>query len=131
MVVCTRTTSSEALTMTGRMRACGQRSRLGRPGQLRRALASAVLLGSLLLVPVAEQSTTAYADQIDMSGEVTGPDVEGTIWLTFDPDGGDVTGRIEMMVTFDCRGKSRDEHHVLEIAKGHLDGDRLVATAVY
>jgi hypothetical protein len=36
-----------------------------------------------------------------------------------------------MTVTFDCRGKSRDEHHVMELAKGNVDGDRLVATAVY
>ena len=49
----------------------------------------------------------------------------------FYPNGGPVTGRVEMTVTFDCRGKTRDEHHVMELAKGSIDGDRLVATAVY
>ena len=60
-----------------------------------------------------------------------GADVEGTIWLTFDPNGGPLSGRIEMTVQFDCRGKIRDEHHILEITKGSIDGDRITATAVY
>ena len=83
-----------------------------------------------LLLPASPPST-AYADPIDVTGEVAGADVDGTIWLTFDPAGGPVTGRIEMTVTFDCRGKTREEHHVLELTKGSLNGDRLVATAVY
>jgi hypothetical protein len=109
--------------MTGRMRG-------GALGRLGRALASATLLGSTLLT-ASGQPVPAYADSMDVSGEVTGADVEGTIWLSFDPNGGEVTGRIEMTVTFDCRGKSRDEHHVMELTKGSIDGDRLVATAVY
>ena len=36
-----------------------------------------------------------------------------------------------MTVQFDCRGKIRDEHHVMEITKGSIDGDRITATAVY
>jgi hypothetical protein len=100
----------------------------GRSGGLRRvgrALAGAVLLAGLLL------PGSAFAEQIETSGEVVGADVEGTIWLTFDPAGGPVSGRIEMTVQFDCRGKTRDEHHILELTKGSIDGDRLVATAVY
>jgi hypothetical protein len=96
----------------------------------RALLSAALLLGALLLPPTALPGP-AYADPIETSGEVVGADVEGTIWLTFDPAGGPVTGRIEMTVQFDCRGKTRDEHHLLELAKGRLDGDRIVATAVY
>jgi hypothetical protein len=83
----------------------------------------------LLLLPAGPG--VARADTIEASGEVVGADVEGTIWLSFDPAGGPLTGRIEMTVEFDCRGKTRDEHHVLELTKGSVDGDRLVATAVY
>lgn len=99
--------------------------------RVRRALARAALIGGLLLVPATTGSPVAYADQVDIAGEVIGADVEGTIWLTFDPNGGPLTGRIEMTVQFDCRGKVRDEHHVLEITKGSIDGDRIQATAVY
>ena len=73
----------------------------------------------------------AHAEQVDTAGEVIGADVEGTIWLTFDPNGGPLTGRIEMTVQFDCRGRIRDEYHVMEITKGSIDGDRIQATAVY
>jgi hypothetical protein len=98
--------------------------------RLGRTLAGVALLGGLLLVPGAT-SRIAYAEQVGTSGEVIGADVEGTIWLEFDPAGGPLTGRIEMTVQFDCRGKTRDEHHVLEITKGRIDGDRIQATAVY
>ena len=100
------------------------------PGRVGRALAVSALLGGLLL-PSATRPDLAHAEQVDASGEVIGADVEGTIWLTFDPAGGTLSGRIEMTVQFDCRGKVRDEHHVLEITKGRLDGDRIQATAVY
>lgn len=105
-----------------------QRGRLGRLG---RAVAGAALLVGALLATSAAFPSAAHADQIETTGEVVGADVEGTIWLSFDPYGGPVTGRIEMTVTFDCRGKTRDEHHVMDLAKGTIDGDRLVATAVY
>lgn len=88
------------------------------------------LLSAGLLLPFSWPNL-AQADAIDASGEVVGADVQGTIWLTFDPGGGPLTGRIEMTVQFDCRGKSREEHHVLEITKGSVDGDRIAATAVY
>jgi hypothetical protein len=89
------------------------------------------MMASALLASPAASPSAAHADQIDVAGEVVGADVEGTIWLSFDPNGGPVTGRIEMTVTFDCRGKTRDERHVMELAKGNVTGDRLVATAVY
>jgi len=111
----------------GRVWGRGQRNGLRR---VRRALASAALIGGLLL-PYAARPNVAHAEQVDASGEVLGADVEGTIWLTFDPNGGSLTGRIEMTVQFDCRGKTRDEHHVMEITKGSIDGDRITATAVY
>ena len=107
----------------GQRRICGLR-------RVARALASAALVGGLLL-PAAASTPPAHAEQLDLSGEVIGADVEGTIWLNFDPVGGPLTGRIEMTVQFDCRGKLRDEHHVLEITKGRVDGDRIQATAVY
>ena len=108
----------------GRVRRSGLR-RVGR------ALARAALIGGLLLGPATAASPVVYAEQVDIAGEVIGADVEGTIWLTFDPNGGPLTGRIEMTVQFDCRGKIRDEHHVMEITKGRVDGDRIQATAVY
>ena len=95
-----------------------------------RALAGAVLAGALVLPP-ATAPRTAHAEQVDVSGEVIGADVEGTIWLNFDPNGGPLTGRIEMTVQFDCRGRIRDEFHVMEITKGRIDGDRIQATAIY
>jgi hypothetical protein len=98
-----------------------------RPGRIRTALASAALIGWALLLP----PTAVHADPVDVEGEVVGADVEGTIWLTFDPAGGPLSGRIEMSVQFDCRGKTRDEHHILELTKGRIDGDRIQATAVY
>lgn len=100
-------------------------------GRVGRALAGAALVGGLLLPAAAARPEVAYAEQVDTSGEVVGADVEGTIWLTFDPNGGPLSGRIEMTVQFDCRGKIRDEHHVLEITKGQIHGDRIQATAVY
>jgi hypothetical protein len=99
--------------------------------RLGQAFAGALLLSGLLLLPTGATPTTVHADQIGVSGEVIGADVEGTIWLDFDPKGGPLSGRIEMTVTFDCRGKIRDEHHILEITKGSVDGDRIQATAVY
>ena len=107
---------------------------IGRSGILRefeRAIGGALLAGSLLFLPPAATPPTVYAEQIGVSGEVIGADVEGTIWLEFDPNGGPLSGRIEMTVQFDCRGKIRDEHHVLEITKGKVEGDRISATAVY
>ena len=86
--------------------------------QLGRALAGAALIGGLLLP--AARPEVAHAEQVDTSGEVIGADVEGTIWLTFDPNGGPLTGRIEMTVRFDCRGRIRDEHHVMEITQGSI-----------
>ena len=94
-------------------------------------LAGAALLGGLLLAPTGASPGIVHAEQVGTAGEVIGADVEGTIWLEFDPAGGPLTGRIEMTVQFDCRGKTRDEHHVLEITKGRIDGDRVQATAVY
>jgi hypothetical protein len=114
--------------MTSQLRVHGQSGRLRRLG---RALASAALLGGVMLLPPAALPEAAHADPVDTSGEVVGADVEGTIWLNFDPAGGSLTGRIEMTVQFDCRGKTRDELHVLEITKGSIDGDRIQATAVY
>ena len=111
----------------GGLRGIGQGSGLRRVG---RALAGAALIVGLLL-PVAARPDVAHAEQVDTSGEVIGADVEGTIWLSFDPNGGPLSGRIEMTVQFDCRGKTRDEHHVMEITKGSIDGDRITATAVY
>lgn len=99
-------------------------------GRVGRVVAGAVLVGSLLL-PQAALPRNAYAEQVDTSGEVIGADVEGTIWLNFDPNGGPLTGRIEMTVQFECRGRIRDEFHVMEITKGYIDGDRIQATAVY
>ena len=99
-------------------------------GLVVRAVASTVLVGSLLL-PHTAWPEIAHAEQVDTSGEVIGADVEGSIWLNFDPNGGPLTGRIEMTVQFDCRGRIRDEFHVLEITKGQIDGDRIQATAVY
>jgi hypothetical protein len=107
------------------------RGRVSGLKRLGRALASAALLGGLLLAPPGAVPGIVYAEQVDTSGEVIGADVEGTIWLEFDPAGGPLTGRIEMTVQFDCRGKTRDEHHVLEITEGRIDGDRIQATAVY
>ncbi len=89
------------------------------------ALVGTMLLAGLLL------PDTAHAEWVETSGEVFGADVEGTIWLSFDSAGGSLTGRIEMTVQFDCRGRTRDERHVLELTKGRLEGDRVVATAVY
>lgn len=100
-------------------------------GRLERVLSSAAILAGLLLAPCITLPSEVSADQIDVTGEVVGADVEGTIWLSLDPGGGPVTGRIEMTVMFDCRGKARDERHVMELAEGSIDGDRLVATAVY
>jgi hypothetical protein len=114
--------------MVSRARERGRRSELWRLGQ---ALTGAVALSCALLLSPICNASAVYADTIDASGRVVGADVEGTIWLTFDPAGGPVTGRIEMTVQFDCRGKTREEHHVLELSKGNLDGDRLTATAVY
>jgi hypothetical protein len=88
-------------------------------------------LAGLLFVPPSVTPTPALAEQVGVAGEVIGADVEGTIWLDFDPNGGPLSGRIEMTVQFDCRGKVRDEHHILEITKGSIDGDRIQATAVY
>jgi hypothetical protein len=118
----------------GRGRVRGHRRTYGRGSGLRRvglALTSAALIGGLLFVPATAWSPLAYAEQVDSSGEVIGADVEGTIWLNFDPNGGPLSGRIEMTVQFDCRGKIRDEHHIMEITKGSIDGDRIQATAVY
>ena len=93
----------------------------------RRTLAS---LGAAVLLT--GNAATAYAEQLDVSGPVEGADIEaGTIWLSINRDDGSVTGRIEMDVRFDCRGRERTEHHVMEIARGRLDGGRLVATALY
>jgi hypothetical protein len=92
-----------------------------------RAGGTAAVVGMLLIVGV----TPADADTIGVSGEVIGADVEGTFWLEFDPDGGPVSGSIDMTVTFDCGGKSRQEHHLLDIVKGRIEDDRLQATAVY
>src|SRR5688572_16007703 len=129
--------------MTSQTRRCGQVGGLGQGSGLGqiwwgstlkrvgRALASAALIGGMLLLPVVVLPNTALAQQVDVSGEVIGADVEGTIWLNFDPAGGPMTGRIEMMVQFDCRGRIRDELHVMEITKGRIDGDRIQATAVY
>ena len=101
-------------------------------GPTRRAagwrLAVASLATALLL---AGHAGATHADTIEVTGPVDGADVEGTISLRINRDDGSVTGRIEMDVRFDCRGKARTERHVMEIAKGRLDGDRLVATAVY
>jgi hypothetical protein len=94
-------------------------------------LASAVMLAGATLMPGVALPGPAHADWIEASGEVVGADVEGTIWLSFDSSGGPLTGRIEMTVRFDCRGKIRDERHVLELTKGRIDGDRIIATAVY
>jgi hypothetical protein len=91
-----------------------------------RMLSVAAILAGAALLP-----GDVHAEWIETVGEVVGPDVEGTIWLGFDPSGGPVTGRIEMTVSFDCRGKIHDERHVLELAKGRVEGDRIVATAVY
>ena len=105
-----------------------------RRGVVRRlggTIAGTLLLCGPLFLPPGTVPTTAHAEQIGVSGEVIGADVEGTIWLDFDPNGGPLSGRIEMTVQFDCRGKIRDEHHVLEITKGSVDGDRIQATAVY
>ena len=102
----------------------------GRPGRLRRVLASTALLVGAVLAP-ATITSPAYAEQVDTSGQVVGADVEGTVWLQFDPAGGPLTGWIEMTVQFDCRGRTREEKHVLEITKGALNGDRITATAVY
>src|SRR5215207_3901507 len=101
--------------MTSRQRGSVRWGRLRRLG---RALASATVLVGMLMASSTASPSAAHADQIDVTGEVIGADVEGTIWLSFDPNGGPVTGRIEMTVTFDCRGKSRDEHHVMDLAKG-------------
>ena len=103
----------------------------GTIGRLARTLARASLLGGLLLLPPTALPRGAQADQIGAAGEVVGADVDGTIWLDFDPAGGPLSGRIEMTVRFDCRGKTREEHHVLEIAKGRVNGDRIQATAEY
>lgn len=119
--------------MSSQMRGHGQGQGQRREswlGQVRRPLAGAVMVGGLLL-PGMLVPAPVYAEQLDVSGEVIGADVEGTIWLNFDSAGGPVSGRIEMTVTFDCRGRLRDEHHVMEITKGQIDGDRLQATAVY
>jgi hypothetical protein len=107
------------------------RKRRGVWRRLRRNLTCALVLSGLLLLPSGATPPTVQADQIGASGEVIGADVEGTICLDFVPYGGALSGRIEMTVTFDCRGKIRDEHHVLEITKGSVDGDRIQATAVY
>jgi hypothetical protein len=88
------------------------------------ALLALILVGGALPAP-------AWADSIDTTGEVIGADVDGTIALQFDPGGGPVTGTIDMTVTFDCQGKTRYEHHLLDITKGTIDGDRITATAVY
>jgi hypothetical protein len=100
-----------------------------RNGAVRTALIALMLVGALLAGgPVPER---ALADPIGVSGEVIGADVEGTIWLEMDPGGGSVSGSNEMTVTFDCGGKTRQEHHLLDIVKGRIDGDRIQATAVY
>jgi hypothetical protein len=103
------------------------RDRLARAGQVWPGARLAAV--ALLLVVVL--TTPAHAEWIEASGEVVGADVEGTIWLTFDSAHGDLAGRIEMTVQFDCRGKRRDERHILELTKGRVEGDRIVATAVY
>ena len=86
-------------------------------------------LGVALLV--AGQAGLARAERLELTGPVEGADVDGTISLNINRDDGSVTGRVEMDVRFDCRGKVRTEHHVMDIMKGRLEGDRLVATAVY
>jgi hypothetical protein len=99
--------------------------------RLGRTMAGAALMAGLHVLLPAATPPTAHAEQIGVSGEVIGADVEGTIWLDFDPNGGPLSGRIEMTVQFECRGRLRDEHHVMEITKGSVDGDRIQATAVY
>ena len=96
-----------------------------------RVVVSAALLATATLLPDIAQPVPTYAEWVETSGEVFGADVEGTIWLNFDSSGGELTGRIEMTVRFDCRGKTRHEHHVLELTKGRVEGDRIIATAVY
>lgn len=86
-------------------------------------------LGAALLL--VGQAGLTRAEQLDVTGTVEGADVDGTIALRINRDDGSVTGRVEMDVRFDCRGRERTERHVMEIAKGRLDDDRLVATAVY
>ena len=100
--------------------------RAGRAAGWRLTIAS---LGAALLL--AGQAGATRAEQLHVSGPVEGADVDGTISLRINRDDGSVTGRIEMDVRFDCRGRTRIEHHVMEIGKGRLDGDRLVATATY
>jgi hypothetical protein len=90
---------------------------------------SAALLALTLIV--GSLPAPAHADPVDTTGEVIGADVEGTIALQFDPGGGEVSGSIDMTVRFDCRGKTRYERHQLDIMKGSVNGDRIVATAVY
>lgn len=114
--------------MTLRDRAGGWLDGLTRVGRV--VSGAALLTGAALLAGVL-LSAPAHADWVEASGEVVGADVEGTIWLSFDSAGGPVTGRIEMTVRFDCRGKVRDERHVLELTKGRIDGDQIIATAVY
>ena len=96
---------------------------------IRRASGVVILVGMLLAGGSGPER--ALADPIGVSGEVIGADVEGTIWLEMDLGGGSVSGSIEMTVTFDCGGKTRQEHHLLDIVKGRIDGDRIQATAVY
>ena len=100
--------------------------RAGRAAGWRLTLGS---FGAALLL--AGHAGAARAEQVDVSGPVEGADVDGTISLSINRDDGSVTGRIEMDVRFDCRGKTRTEHHVMDVTKGRLDGDRLVATALY
>ena len=87
------------------------------------SLGAALLLGG--------QAGLVRAEQLDVTGPIEGADVDGTISLSINREDRSVTGRIEMDVRFDCRGRERTERHVMEIAKGRLEGDRLVATAVY
>ena len=114
--------------MTLQARTGGWLDGLKRAGRI---VSSAVILAGVLLLPSMALPPTTHADWIETSGEVFGADVEGTIWLSFDSSGGPLTGRIEMTVRFDCRGKTRDERHVMELTKGRIEGDRIIATAVY
>ena len=102
---------------------------MGRASLMRGWRLTVASLGAALLLT--GQAGAARAEQIDITGPVEGADVAGTISLSINRDDGSVTGWIEMDVRFNCRGKERTEHHIMEIAKGRLDGDRLVATALY
>lgn len=130
-----RMTSDGAVTMARRMR--GRRSGarcIGAHGLavgVVRGLLVAAYLGAAVLLGAGLPPATAWAERVDATGEVYGADVEGTIQLSLDPAGGEVSGWIEMTVRFDCRGRERFELHRLDVTKGRVEGDRLVATAVY